>query len=116
VLGKPVITFGRHNLYNILSHVRVIRREEDLGPALRWALSSEFDAARAKADGQRYLHALRSHAFDMKDFGFHNFHGYTPDAIEQAAGRLLESLNAKPMIGGSGGVAAPKDAVNSSPA
>lgn len=92
VLGKPVITFGRHNLYNILPHVRVIRQDEDLYPALRWALSDEFDAAQAKTDGQRYLHTLRSHCFHMEDFGFHNPHGYTPEVIEKAADKLLESL------------------------
>lgn len=92
VMGKPVITFGRRNLYNILPHVRVIQREEDLYPALQWALSSEFDADRAKADGARYLAALRTHCFSMDDFGFHDSQGYTQTSIEQAAEQLLRSI------------------------
>ncbi len=92
VLGKPVLSFGRHNLYNILDHVRVIDHEEALAPALRWALSDEFDTAKAKADGQRYLRALRTISFDMADFGFHNPKGYTEESVRQASIKLLESL------------------------
>jgi len=115
VLGKPVITFGRHNLYNILPHVRVIRQEEDLYPALRWALSEEFDAAQAKTNGQRFLRALRSQCFDMKDFGFHNFDGYTTDSIKQAAGKLLESLDVDATVGGARDVATHQKVAKSSP-
>lgn len=92
VMGKPVITFGRHNLYNIMPHVRVIRREDDLYPALKWALSDEFDADRAAADGQRYLAALRAHSFAMDDFGFHNPQGYSQESVAAAADQLMKSL------------------------
>ena len=92
VMGKPVLSFGRHNLYNILPHVRVIGKEEDLYPALLWALSDDFDELKAKADGQRYLQALRTHSFDMADFGFHNPLGYGQKSVEQAGEQLLKSL------------------------
>ena len=92
VMGKPVITFGRRNLYNFLPHVRMIQKEEDLYPALRWALSPEFDAGQAKRDGLRYLAALRQHSFPMEDFGFHNPHGYTRITVEQAAEQFLCSI------------------------
>ena len=91
-MGKPVLSFGRHNLYNILPHVRVIGKEEDLYPALLWALSDDFDELKAKADGQRYLQALRTHSFDMADFGFHNPLGYGQKSVEQAGEQLLKSL------------------------
>jgi len=109
VLGKPVLTFGRRNLYNILPHVKVIRREEDLYPALKWTLSDDFDAAQAAIDGQRYLVALRSHCFAMDDFGFHNPKGYAPASVAAAADQLLKSLGLTSNIGRAPGGAARND-------
>jgi len=95
VLGKPVISFGRHNVYNIIPHVRVIEREEDLASALRWALSDDFDTDQARIDGERYMTALRSHCYAMNDFGFHNPKGYTQQSILDASDQLLASLEVK---------------------
>lgn len=92
VMGKPVISFGRHALYGMLPHVKVIRDEAELFPALKWALSDKFDAARAKENGQRYLAAFREHCFAMDDFGFHNPHGYTEAAVAAAADQLMQSM------------------------
>jgi hypothetical protein len=109
ILGKPVITFGRRNLYNILPHVKVIHQEEEVYQALIWALSDDFDAARAAIDGQRYLAALRSHCFAMDDFGFHNPKGYTPAAVAAAVDQLLKSLGRLSDIGSADGGAARND-------
>lgn len=94
VMGKPVISFGRHALYGMLPHVKVIRDEAEIYPALRWALSEAFDASRAQEDGQRYLTAFRKLCFAMDDFGFHNPNGYTEKAIAAAADQLMRSMQA----------------------
>jgi len=92
IMGKPVLSFGRHALHGMLPHVKVIRDEAEIYPALRWALSDEFDAARAKQDGQRYLAAFREFCFPMDDFGFHNPDGYTENAVVAAADQLMRSM------------------------
>lgn len=68
VLGKPVITFGRHNTYNFLPHVMVVREETQLKGFLRRAFSKDFDAERAARDGGRFLQAVIATSFDLGDF------------------------------------------------
>jgi len=93
VLGIPVLSFGRRNLYNILDHVRLITDEAQIAPALRWALSDSFDRACARQNGARYLSALRALSVDMADFGYHNRVGYTDDVVRSATDALLRSLD-----------------------
>lgn len=93
VLGIPVISFGRRNLYNVVDHVRVVADEAQLAPTLRWALSDEFDRDTARVNGARYLSALQSMSVDMADFGYHNRAGFTDTVIREATEALLRSLN-----------------------
>ena len=92
VLGKPVITFGRHNLYNVLDHVRVVTREEDLKPALAWALDNSGTRAEFRRDGERFLASVVASSFDMKAFTARTIQAYDAESVEQAYGRLVESL------------------------
>ncbi|MBM3527058.1 MAG: hypothetical protein FJX62_03110 [Alphaproteobacteria bacterium] len=92
IMGKPVISFGRHNLYNVLPHVTVIEREEDLATALRRVLIDGVDSVKAKADAARLLQAIIDNSFDMGSFDFNK-----PDVVEQtvvddAAERLVANL------------------------
>lgn len=96
VMGIPVVAFGRHNLYNVVPHVTVITDEAQLGPALRSMLSEEFDRDMAYRNGQRFLAALRSVTFDMKNFGYADPKGYDGEVLEAAYGRLVESLPSSP--------------------
>ena len=93
VLGIPVLSFGRRNLYNILDHVKVITDEAQIAPVLRWALAEAFDSDSSRRDGARYLAALRSLSFDMADFGYHNRSGFTDEVIRSATDALLRSLD-----------------------
>ncbi len=77
VLGKPVITFGRHNNYDFLPHVRVVTREEDLKGYLDEALNGGIDLVRSKLDGARYFVAVQNLAFDFKTLDV-----FKPDIIE----------------------------------
>jgi hypothetical protein len=112
VMGKPVITFGRHNIYNFLPHVMVVRTEEELAGCLRKALSDEIDKARIAADGARFLDAVLACSFDMADFDYR-----TPDRIgeavvEAAFNKLVEGLLPRTLSAGAvveNGIAAGKE-------
>ncbi|MCR9220167.1 MAG: capsular biosynthesis protein [Alphaproteobacteria bacterium] len=88
-MGRPVVTFGLHNSYNFLPHVRVMRDPEDLKPALDWALGPAFDAAAADRDGRRFLRALASVSFDLGDFSLRAPDAIDPAAVEAAVENLL---------------------------
>ena len=92
VSGRPVISFGRHNLYNILPHVYPITHEEDLYPALCHILGPEFDHAAAVRDGKRFLQAITETAFDLEDFKILNPDTISDAAISGAYASLLASL------------------------
>ncbi|MBK8908190.1 MAG: hypothetical protein IPM60_09875 [Rhodospirillales bacterium] len=64
VMGRPVISFGRHNLYNLLPHVAVVEDELDLAGQLRHALDG-VDRVQAKRDGARFLQAVVETSFDL---------------------------------------------------
>jgi hypothetical protein len=91
IAGKPVVALGRHNLYNILSNVRVVTREEDLAPALEWALSGEHEEAEAIREGNRFLGAIEAASFDMETFTYKDPSSFSDRAVEAACRRLLES-------------------------
>ncbi len=96
VLGKPVITFGRHNLYGFLPHVSVVNTFDDLKPALAAALASDFDAARARADGSRFLKAIMETSFDLRGFQPINPTEIDDEAVEAAYSNLLQGLEPLP--------------------
>ncbi len=92
VSGRPVISFGRHNLYNILPHVYPIAREEDLYPALCHILGPIFDHATAARDGKRFLQAITETAFDLEDFKILSPDNISETAITSAHSSLLAGL------------------------
>ncbi len=77
VLGKPVIAFGRHNLYRHLPHVYTVTDEVQLKEYLRRALLEPHP--QAKADGQRFLRAIFAMSFDLGAFS-----PWKPDVIGEA--------------------------------
>lgn len=79
VLGKPVIAFGRHNIYNFLPHVMVVTDQVQLKDYLEYSLSSAFNAAAARRDGQRFMKALLDISFDLKSFS-----AIEPDKVEDS--------------------------------
>lgn len=68
IMGKPVISFGRHNIYNFLPHVFVIENSSQLKSSMERALSVDFDASEARRNGLRYLAALVKTSFDLGSF------------------------------------------------
>lgn len=96
VQGKPVVLFGRHNIYDMLPHVRVIRDEADLKPTLASFLASGFDADAARREGARFLAALLSESFDLADFSTLKRGSLGAAAADAAFRSLLRSLDPLP--------------------
>lgn len=92
VMGKPVISFGRHNIYRILSHVYTITDEVDLKEYLANVFSGAFDSECARRDGSRYLRAVVASSFDMGEYDYVNLHSYAEANVEAAYRALVESL------------------------
>jgi hypothetical protein len=77
ILGKPVIIFGRHNIYRDLPHVFTVTNESQLKGYLANALKSRQTPHRI--DGERFLAALLAISFDMG-----NFIPWEPDQVGDA--------------------------------
>lgn len=93
VMGRPVISFGRHNLYNVLPHVAVVTDELALARHLRHALDG-VDREQAKRDGARFLQAVVDTSFDLGGYRVTD-----PDAVpaglaDTVADALIASLPA----------------------
>ena len=94
VLGKPVITFGRHNQYNILDHVFTVTDETRLRDYLRQALDPAFDRAKARRDGARYLEATKAISFDLANFHHAAVNTVEAGALDVAYRSLIAGLGA----------------------
>ena len=92
VMGKPVITFGQHNMYNFLEHVSIVTVEAQLRGFLEAALSEQFDKNKALSDGQRFLQALVSCSFDLQDYNILEPEKVTEEQGDEAYHALICSL------------------------
>ena len=92
VAGKPVITFGHHNIYNCLPHVRLIKSEGEVAEALLNALSPEFDREGARRAGQRFLNAVVSKSFDMRQYDFLDASNYDKESVVEAVNLMEEGF------------------------
>jgi hypothetical protein len=97
VLGIPVLSFGRHNLFNFLPHVFEIREEEQLRGFLETILNPEFPREKAAADGAKFLESVKDISFDLEDYNYHlTAEGFTAKSVEQATTMLEKSLITEP--------------------
>jgi hypothetical protein len=92
VAGKPVISFGHHNIFNCLPHVRFISDERDLKPALDAFLSESFDRNGAQQSGARYLAAVVQESFDLAAFDLRNREKVSEESCDRAYEALVASL------------------------
>ncbi|RVU36755.1 hypothetical protein EOI86_16450 [Hwanghaeella grinnelliae] len=66
VKGIPLILFGMHANYRMLSHVKQITSWTDIGPALDWVFGTEpHDIGSYAERGKQYLQAVVDVAIDM---------------------------------------------------
>jgi len=91
-IGKPVITFGRHNIYSFLPHVFELTDDVQLKSYLEKALGANFDAAKARADGAKFLAAMKEVSFDMTGYNRVLAEGYSNDSVKSAVDALEQSL------------------------
>ena len=92
VMGKPVIAFGRHNIYNFLPHVRVVTDESKLKGYLHDALNGAGDREAARANGERFLRAVVECSFDMGEYDYLDLRKFSAQPVDDACGALAESL------------------------
>lgn len=96
VMGTPVVTFGRHNIYNFLPHVFVVEDETGLKDHLRAIFDGSVDLATAKIDGARYLRAITETSFDMGNYVPLEPRSYGEAEVTRAARALAGSLDPLP--------------------
>lgn len=93
VLGKPVIAFGRHNIYGFLPHVQVITDEARLASCLRAAFEQSSPSDHSRQDGARFLAAVKNCSFDLRDYSYRVLTNFGPEAVQDACDALLRSLS-----------------------
>jgi len=92
LLGKPVISFGRHNVYNLLPHVKLVDRPEEIASALQEALFRPQDQDVMLRAGRRLLAAIVRTSFPMGPLSQWKPDAYGPEQFEVAFSSLLASL------------------------
>ena len=92
VLGKPVVTFGRRNLYNFLPHVYQVDDMATLKPAMNKALDANFDRTLARQSGSRFLAAVVASSFDVPGFTTRQPEVVSDGAIDAAFTALIDGL------------------------
>jgi len=92
VIGKPVIVFGHHNLYEVLPNVTKVSNDEDLKKCLKLALSGSINPQKNIIAGQRFLRAIIDTSFDLQSYDYRNPDVVNPEVINDAYIKLLESL------------------------
>ena len=97
VMGKPVMAFGRHNVFQFLPHVLTVSDEAQLRGYLSDAVSGVIDEEKARRDGLRFLDAVIAVSFDMGRYDFVNLHSFDGDTVEAACRSLAGSLEPVPL-------------------
>ena len=92
-MGKPVILFGRHNYYDFLDHVFLVRQEEQLAPALQTILNGNYDTEKAKIDGARLRQAAINASFDLEKFTNINRDEFDDQILKNIVEGLKESFS-----------------------
>lgn len=92
LMGKPVISFGRHNPYNFLPHVMVVKDLNDLPAFVQKMVGGQVDTAQAMGDAERYVKAIEAASFDMGNFDYFDLERFAADAPQNAYRLLHESL------------------------
>jgi hypothetical protein len=92
IIGLPVITFGRHNSYNILPHVKVITDETQIKECFDAFLSDDYDRDAYQVEGVRYLKAVENASFNLEKYNHLTGLGYSQDEVIESLTMLEKSL------------------------
>jgi hypothetical protein len=91
-IGKPVITFGRHNIYSFLPHVFELTDEVQLKSYLDISLRGDFDEAVARTNGAKFMAAIKTIAFDLEGYSHLTTKGYSKEGVVSAIDTLEASI------------------------
>lgn len=92
VMGKPVVSFGIHNGYNMLPHVFHVTDLTKLGDAIRAIFDGRVNEVEARREGARYLQAVIDSSFDLGEYDFVNLKKYDQRIVRSACDELERSL------------------------
>ena len=92
--GKPVISFGHHNMYNFLPSVRVVSDESNLKAYLADALSGKTPANEIRAEASRLLSAVVECSFDLGEYDYIDLKNFSDDCVQDAVAALADSVTA----------------------
>jgi hypothetical protein len=92
IAGKPVITFGHHNLYNFLPSVSVVEDERNLKGYLEDALSGKIDASATRSDARKLLEAIEINSFDLRQYNYIDLMNFDPKSVTDACDALQSTL------------------------
>ncbi len=93
VMGKPVISFGMHNAYNILPHVQHVTDLARTGRAVARIFDGSIDPAAARRAGAAFLRAVVETSFDLGSYDYVDLRRYEPEVVHAACDALEESLS-----------------------
>ena len=93
LMGKPIISFGRHNFWNFIPHVSVVRDEAQISGLLLKALSSTTAKEDDITNGARAMQAIIDCSFDLPELNYADTSSYNPQAIRNLFNALVQSIN-----------------------
>lgn len=96
IMGKPVVAYGRHNIYNLLPHVRLVTDESELPAILREVLAGSAPSDQTRRDGARFLQAVIARSFDMRGFSYLALDRFDSEAVRDACDCLVRSVGEMP--------------------
>lgn len=93
IMGIPVVTFCRHNLYNIIPHVNVVEDPAELTGMMKRIFEEPFDVEKAKRDGARFLEAVIRTSHDLRKFNQVDGHSFDQESVRDSINALIESFD-----------------------
>jgi len=97
IRGKPVISYGRHNMYNCLPHVLVVTDLSQIKHYVRRILSGEFSIDECAKEGRNLLKSVLDHSFDLEGAGtggtINKNMILKNELIGRVTDKLIDSLN-----------------------
>jgi len=96
-MGKPVISFGLHNIYNFLDHVFVAHQSASLAPLLHKVLVEGIDTDKAEKDGRRFHQAFKDLSFDIGQENMYKPEEFDPSNLATICRHLAVSVGLSPV-------------------
>lgn len=90
--GRPVVSFGRHNLYNVIPAIEVVDSDRDLTAVLDHALNDATDQEEIRKQANRLLASIVANCFDLGEYDYIRLDRFDDSVVRNAADSLEETL------------------------